>query len=224
MSVVPRALLPLLSLLLVACSSPATSTAQPGSRASSSRTPHTQAAPPPGEGEAVAIFAGGCFWCMEGPFEELDGVISVLSGYTGGDLEGPSYEEVSGHRTTHAEAVRVLYDPSRVSYERLLEVFWHNVDPTQADGQFCDRGEQYRTGIFVVDAEQRRLAEASKARVDELLPGTVVTEITDAGPFWIAEDYHQDFHRTSPVRYTQYRLGCGRDARLRQLWGDLAGH
>ena len=174
--------------------------------------------------QAGAVFAGGCFWCMERPFEELDGVISVLSGYTGGDLEGPSYDEVSSHRTNHLEAVRVLYDPSRVSYQQLLEVFWHNVDPTQADGQFCDRGRQYRSAIFVAGPEQRRLAEASRTRVDELLPGTVVTEITDAGPFWIAEDYHQDFYRTNPARYAEYRLGCGRDARLRELWGERAGH
>lgn len=220
-----RALVSSILLALVGCSSPASTTAQSGSRSvtAGSRTRHTEAAPPPGEGQAVAIFAGGCFWCMEQPFEELDGVISVLSGYTDGDIEGPSYEEVSSGATEHAEAVRVLYDPSRVSYEQLLEVFWHNVDPTQRDGQFCDSGRQYRTGIYPASAEQRRAAEASRARVDELIPGEIVTEIDDAGPFWIAESYHQDFHRTSPVRYTQYRLGCGRDARLQQIWGDLAG-
>jgi peptide-methionine (S)-S-oxide reductase len=184
----------------------------------------TRAAPPPGEGQAVAIFAGGCFWCMERPFEELPGVISVLSGYTGGSSSGPTYPEVSAGRTGHAEAVRVLYDPARISYARLLDVFWHNVDPTQADGQFCDHGRQYRTGVFVLDAEQRRLAAASRAAVARLLPGRIVTEITDAGAFWIAEDYHQDYYRTNPARYAQYRLGCGRDARLRQVWGDLAGH
>ncbi|AKF09248.1 peptide-methionine (S)-S-oxide reductase MsrA [Sandaracinus amylolyticus] len=209
------------ALVFASCSSPATSTP---SASASSRAPQTQAAPPPGEGQAVAIFAGGCFWCMERPFEDLPGVISVLSGYTGGELEGPSYEEVSAGRTGHAEAVRVLYDPSRATYEQLLEVFWHNVDPTQADAQFCDHGTQYRSGIFPIDAEQRRLAEASKARVEQTIPGRIVTEITDAGPFWIAEDYHQDFYRTHPVRYTEYRLGCGRDARLRQIWGDVAGH
>ncbi|UJR78246.1 peptide-methionine (S)-S-oxide reductase MsrA [Sandaracinus amylolyticus] len=209
-----------LALVFASCSSPPSST--PGASASS-RAPQTQAAPPPGEGQAVAIFAGGCFWCMERPFEDLPGVISVLSGYTGGELEGPSYDEVSAGRTGHAEAVRVLYDPSRITYEQLLEVFWHNVDPTQADAQFCDHGTQYRSGIFPIDAEQRRLAEASKARVEQTIPGRIVTEITDAGPFWIAEDYHQDFYRTHPVRYTEYRLGCGRDARLQQIWGDLAG-
>ncbi|MDQ3030810.1 MAG: peptide-methionine (S)-S-oxide reductase MsrA [Myxococcota bacterium] len=225
MSIFPRIAAAALVTVLVGCSSPASTTAQSGSRSATagSRERHTEAAPPPGEGQAVALFAGGCFWCMERPFEELDGVISVLSGYTDGELEGPSYDEVSSGRTQHAEAVRVLYDPSRVSYEQLLEVFWHNVDPTQAGGQFCDRGRQYRTGIYPVDAEQRRLAEASKARVEQLIPGAIVTEIDDAGAFWIAEDYHQDFYRTNPVRYTQYRLGCGRDARLRQIWGDLAG-
>jgi peptide-methionine (S)-S-oxide reductase len=184
---------------------------------------HTQAASPPGPGQAVAIFAGGCFWCEETAFEGVPGVISVLSGYVGGRVEGPSYEEVSGGGTGHAEAVRVLYDPARITYERLLEIFWHNVDPTQQDGQFCDHGTQYRSGIFVLGAEQRRRAEASRTRVQQIVPGRIVTEITDAGPFWIAEEYHQDFYRTHPTRYAQYRSGCGRDAQLRRIWGDLAG-
>lgn len=160
---------------------------------------------------------------MERPFEEIDGVISVESGYTGGEIAGPSYEEVSAGGTGHAEAVRVLFDPARVTYAQLLEVFWHNVDPTQVDGQFCDHGRQYRTAIFVRDAEQRRLAEESAARVRQTIPATVVTEIVEAEEFWVAESYHQDFYRTHPVRYAEYRLGCGRDARLRQIWGDLAG-
>jgi len=185
---------------------------------------HTERAADPPSGREVAIFAGGCFWCMEHPFESLDGVDSVTSGYTGGALEGPSYRQVSSGTTQHAEAVRIVYDPSRVTYERLLEVFWHNIDPTQRDGQFCDRGRQYRTGIFVLDAEQRRLAEASKREARETLGRDIVTEITDAGPFWIAEDYHQDYYRTHPVRYRTYRVGCGRDARLQSLWGDAAGH
>jgi len=160
---------------------------------------------------------------MERPFEELDGVISVLSGYTGGEVAGPSYDDVSGGRTGHAEAVRVLFDPSRVRYADLLEVFWHNVDPTQASGQFCDRGTQYRSGIYPTSPEQRRLAIESLARVRQTIPGTIATEITDATAFWIAEDYHQDFYRTHPARYAEYRLGCGRDAQLRRIWGDLAG-
>lgn len=184
----------------------------------------TREASPPREGLAVAVFAGGCFWCMEKPFEYTDGVGEVLSGYTGGPERGPSYGDVSAHRTGHVEAVRIVYDPSVVSFERLLEVFWHNVDPTQDDGQFCDHGEQYRTAIFVANEDERRTAEASKARVAERLGRPIVTEIRDAAPFWIAEDYHQDFHRTNPVRYQTYRIGCGRDARLEQLWGEDAGH
>jgi peptide-methionine (S)-S-oxide reductase len=208
-----RTSLTLLSVLfLLACSS-------------SSRADATQRAPRLSAGQAEAIFAGGCFWCMEGPFEALDGVVSVTSGYTGGRVDGASYEQVSSGGTGHAEAVRVVFDPQRITYERLLEVFWHNVDPTQADGQFCDHGDQYRTGIFVVSAEQRRLAEASLARVRrELAPARVVTQITDAAPFWVAEDYHQDFYLTHPVRYQSYRAGCGRDRRLREIWGEAASH
>ncbi len=190
----------------------------------SSRSPSTRRAPPPASGQAVAIFAGGCFWCMEGPFEALEGVSAVLSGYAGGQLEGPSYREVSSGRTHHLEAIQVSYDPSRVSYARLLEVYWHNIDPTQDDGQFCDHGRQYRTAIFVSTPEERRLAEASKARMAEALGRPITTEIRAAAPFWIAEDYHQDYHRTHPTSYHRYRTGCGRDARLRELWGASAGH
>jgi len=161
---------------------------------------------------------------MEGPFESLEGVSAVLSGYAGGRIEGPSYREVSSGRTQHIESIHVVYDPARVSYARLLEVFWHNVDPAQADGQFCDHGRQYRTAIFVSNAEERRLAEASKARVARQLGHAVATEIRDSAPFWIAEDYHQDFHRTHAEHYHRYREGCGRDARLRELWGASAGH
>lgn len=214
-----RSFLVVVVLALASCSSAPGG----GSAAAQSRTLHTQAAPPPGPGQEVAIFAGGCFWCMERPFEDIPGVISVLSGYTGGRVEGPSYDEVSAGRTGHAESVRVLFDPARVSYAQLLEIFWHNVDPTQANGQFCDHGTQYRSEIFVTSPEQRRLAEASLARVRQTIPGTIATEIRDAVPFWIAEDYHQDFYRTHPARYAEYRLGCGRDAQLRRLWGDLAG-
>ncbi|MGF1468005.1 MAG: peptide-methionine (S)-S-oxide reductase MsrA [Sandaracinaceae bacterium] len=214
-----RDLLPSLAVVLLgaACStaSPSPSAAQAGG---------TERAPALPEGRAEAIFAGGCFWCMEGPFEALDGVDSVVYGYTGGTVERPTYHQVSSGRTGHAEAVRVVYDPAEVSYEELLEVFWHNVDPTQADGQFCDHGPQYRTGIFVGNAEERRLAEASKAAARAQLGRPIVTEITDAGTFWVAEAYHQDYHRTHPSRYMRYRVGCGRDARLRQLWGEAAGH
>lgn len=184
----------------------------------------TEAAPPPPEGLSVAVFAGGCFWCMEHPFESLDGVAEVLSGYTDGRVEHPSYRAVSSGSTGHTEAVRVLYDPSRIRYEELLAVFWHNIDPTQADGQFCDRGTQYRTGIYVANDEERQAAEASKRQAQEHLGRPVVTEIEDASTFWVAEAYHQDYYRTHPIRYQTYRSGCGRDRRLRALWGDRAGH
>ncbi len=186
--------------------------------------------PPPksmaGPRVAVATFAGGCFWCMEPPFDKLDGVLSTISGYTGGTVQNPTYEQVSAGRTGHAEAVQVTYDPSKVTYEKLLDVFWHNIDPTVKDRQFCDIGSQYRSGIFVHDAEQRRLAEASKAGLERTKPfqGAIVTEITNAGAFYPAEEYHQDYYLKNPVRYRYYRAGCGRDARLKELWGDRAGH
>ena len=184
----------------------------------------TRAAPPPADGRAVAIFAGGCFWCMEGPFEAIDGVDAVLSGYAGGPERGPSYREVSSGSTGHAEAVHVTFDPSVVSYERLLDVFWHNVDPLDGGGQFCDRGHHYRTAIFPVDDAQRAAAQASKAQIEEQLGRRVATELEQTAEFWIAEDYHQDFYRTNPAHYTRYRTGCGRDARLREVWGEAAGH
>jgi len=170
----------------------------------------------------VALFAGGCFWCMEKPFDELDGVLSTTSGYTGGHVEDPGYEQVSGGGTGHVEAVRVVYDPERVGYETLLEVFWRNVDPLDAGGQFCDRGSQYGTAIFVTDAEQRRLAEASKEAVARRLEDPIVTPIREAGPFYEAEEHHQDYYQKNPVRYGYYRYRCGRDARLQELWGEAA--
>jgi peptide-methionine (S)-S-oxide reductase len=180
----------------------------------------------PENGEAVATFAGGCFWCMEPPYDELDGVIATVSGYTGGSKVDPTYEEVSTGGTGHTEAVRITYDPAKMSYERLLEVFWRNVDPLDAGGQFCDRGDQYRTGIFVHDEEQRRLAEASKQALTDSgrFQQPIVTEIVAAGAFYPAEDYHQDYYEKNPIRYKFYRWNCGRDARLTQLWGDAATH
>ena len=170
---------------------------------------------------AKATFAGGCFWCMEPPFDKLDGVISTTSGYTGGTKVNPTYQEVSAGATGHAEAVQVEYDPKRVSYEKLLDVFWHNVDPTQKDGQFCDHGSQYRTAIFVHDAEQKRLADASKAALAKSKPfkGDIVTEIVPATTFYPAEEYHQDYYMKNPLRYKLYRTSCGRDARLKEVWG-----
>ena len=181
-------------------------------------------AEPVPEGLAAAVFAGGCFWCMEGPFERLDGVGAVESGYAGGRIRSPSYEQVSSGRTEHAEAVRVLYDPEVISYEELLEVYWHNVDPLDGGGQFCDRGSQYRPAIFPRTPEQRRLAEESIARVARELGRPVAAGIEEADTFWLAEEYHQDFYRTNPRRYQSYRQGCGRDARLEELWGEEAGH
>jgi len=173
---------------------------------------------------AHATFAGGCFWCMVEPFEKLPGVVSVTSGYTGGTKVNPTYEEVSSGSTGHAESIDVVYDPAKVSYERLLDVYWHNVDPLQAGGQFCDHGRQYRTAIFFHDDAQEKAALESRKKVEAELHAAVVTEVLQAGPFYKAEEYHQDFYKKDPVRYHEYRNGCGRDARLRQLWGDKAIH
>jgi peptide-methionine (S)-S-oxide reductase len=175
---------------------------------------------------AVATFAGGCFWCMEPPFDALDGVISTTSGYTGGHTVNPTYEEVSAGGTGHAEAVQVEYDPKKISYDELLEVFWHNIDPTAVNRQFCDRGSQYRSAIFVHDEQQRQAAERSKADLEQTKPfaGEIVTEIVPAGPFYAAEDYHQDYYEKNPLRYKYYRFRCGRDARLEELWGDAPSH
>jgi len=169
---------------------------------------------------ARATFAGGCFWCVEEAFDKVPGVVATTSGYLGGHTKNPTYERVSGGRTGHAEVVQVEYDPKRVSYEKLLEAFWRNVDPTQKDAQFCDHGSQYRSGIFYHDAEQRRLAEASKAALVKNKPfkGEIVTEITKASEFYAAEGYHQDYYQKNPVRYKFYKTGCGREARLKELW------
>ena len=171
---------------------------------------------------ATATFAGGCFWCMEPPFDKLDGVVSTTSGYTGGHQPDPTYEAVSAGVTGHTEAVQVVYDPAKISYEELLQVFWRNIDPLDAKGQFCDKGNQYRSAIFYHDAEQQRLAETSRQALVESgkLPGPVVTEIVAAGTFYPAEAYHQDYYQENPARYHFYRYTCGRDQRLEQLWGD----
>jgi peptide-methionine (S)-S-oxide reductase len=180
--------------------------------------------PPTPPGAAVATFAGGCFWCMEPPFDKIDGVLATTSGYAGGTKQNPTYEEVSSGSTGHAEAVQVLYDPKKVSYEKLLDVFWHNIDPTVTDRQFCDVGTQYRTAIFVNSDAQRAAAEASKAAIDKSKPfkEAIVTPIVTATEFWPAEEYHQNYYQKNPVRYSYYRTGCGRDARLKQLWGAAA--
>jgi peptide-methionine (S)-S-oxide reductase len=173
-----------------------------------------------------ATFAGGCFWCMEAPFDKLDGVVSVTSGYTGGEKKAPTYEEVSAGGTGHAESVQIVYDPARIGYPKLLDVFWHNIDPTVRDRQFCDAGHQYRSAIFYHGAEQKRLAEESKLALERVKPfrEPIVTEIVAAGTFYPAEEYHQNYYRKNPLRYAYYRRGCGRDKRLKELWGSAAGH
>ncbi len=187
------------------------------------QTPATNSAPP--ANAAKAIFAGGCFWCVESDFDKVPGVISTTSGYTGGTVANPTYEQVSAKGSGHAEAVEIVYDPQKVTYERLVEYFWHTIDPTTKDRQFCDSGTPYRTAIFAQDAEQLKIAQASKAALEKTKPfkEPVVTEIVLATKFYPAEDYHQDYYLKNPVRYKYYRGGCGRDARLKELWGDKAG-
>ncbi len=169
---------------------------------------------------AVATFAGGCFWCVEHAFDDVPGVLTTTSGYIGGHTPNPTYEQVSSGRTGHTEAVQVVYDPAKVSYATLLDTFWRNIDPTQRDGQFCDHGSQYRSEIFFHDDEQRRAAEASKENLMKNKPfkGEIVTAISRTSGFYRAEEYHQDYYRKNPVRYKFYKNGCGRDARLKELW------
>ncbi len=178
----------------------------------------------PAAGLETAIFAGGCFWCMEPPYDDLPGVVSTTSGYIGGHTKNPSYQQVSSGSTGHTEAVQVVFDPTKVSYQKLLEVFWRNIDPTTPNAQFCDHGSQYRSGIFYLNEEQHRLAVASREHVERTKPfrAPIVTEITRASTFYPAEDYHQDYYRKNPLRYKLYRTGCGRDNRLEQLWGKSA--
>ncbi len=171
---------------------------------------------------STATFAGGCFWCMEKPFDELPGVVSTISGYTGGQVENPTYTQVSNGNTGHVEAMQVTYDPDQVGYAILLDTFWHNIDPLDNRGQFCDKGSQYRSAIFYETAEQQQLAEAAKQSVADQLGDSVATDILPAATFYPAEDYHQNYYQTHPVRYRVYRFGCGRDQRLNEVWGDEA--
>ncbi|MBM4133626.1 MAG: peptide-methionine (S)-S-oxide reductase MsrA [Nitrospira sp.] len=183
----------------------------------------TGAEPGTGAGQpAKATFAGGCFWCVEEAFQDVEGVVSATSGYTGGQRANPTYEEVSAGGTGHAESVEILYDPAKVSYGKLLEVFWRNIDPTTPDQQFCDHGNQYRSAIFYHNEEQKRLAEESKKKVEATKPfkEPVVTQIAPAATFYAAEEYHQDFYKKNPIRYKFYKHNCGRAKRLAQLWGD----
>ncbi len=174
---------------------------------------------------AVAIFAGGCFWCMEPPFDKRDGVLDTISGYTGGTTANPSYEDVSAGGTGHIESVKIVYDPSKVSYEELLYIFWRNIDPIRRNAQFCDIGSQYGSAIFFLNEDQKKLAEKSKAELEESGRFTrpIATEIREAAPFYPAEKYHQDYYIKNPNRYAFYRWNCGRDQRLEQVWGDEAG-
>ncbi|PKO52887.1 MAG: peptide-methionine (S)-S-oxide reductase [Betaproteobacteria bacterium HGW-Betaproteobacteria-20] len=177
-------------------------------------------AKPPVAKVATAIFAGGCFWCSEADFEKLAGVVMAESGYTGGQLENPTYEQVSRGSTGHAEAVRVTYNPKLVSYAQLLDYFWHHIDPTVKDQQFCDVGSQYRSAIFYQDESQKKAAEASKTALERSGKlAHIYTEIVPASRFYIAEGYHQDYYKKNPIRYRYYRNGCGRDARISEVWG-----
>lgn len=193
--------------------------------ASAAAQDSTQVAAPPPPGMAVATFAAGCFWCVESDFDHVPGVVSTISGYTGGRTAGPSYHEVSAGGTGHTEAVRIVYDPTKVGYQALLDHFWRNVDPVDARGQFCDKGDQYRPEIFTHDAEQARLAEATKAGLvaSGKFKQPIIVKVEAAGPFYVAEDYHQDYYLKNPSKYKFYRWNCGRDARLEELWGKKPG-
>jgi peptide-methionine (S)-S-oxide reductase len=171
----------------------------------------------------TATFAGGCFWCMEPPYDKIDGVAATISGFSGGTTVDPSYRQVASGMTDHTEVVQVIYDSTSVDYERLLRVYWHNVDPFDGTGQFCDRGSQYRPAIFVHDERQRRLAEATKAAVADRFSEPIAVEIQPLTAFYAAEEYHQNYYKKNPREYTRYREGCRRDARLREIWGEAAG-
>ena len=188
-----------------------------GSLVTTADVPET---PPPADGGSIAVFAGGCFWCMEPPYDELAGVLETTSGYIGGHVANPSYKEVTSGRTGHAEAVAVRYDPAVVGYDELLEVFWQNVDPFAVNRQFCDTGNQYRSAIFHGSDEEKAEAEASLAAVAARFDNPIATTLEPAGTFYPAEEYHQDYYRKNPIRYKYYRTGCGRDARLKAIWGD----
>jgi peptide-methionine (S)-S-oxide reductase len=187
------------------------------------RAQSSTATGPAPAGLAKAILAGGCFWCVEADFDKVPGVVSTTSGYIGGKVANPTYEQVSAKVTGHAEAVEIVYDPKRVSYEQLLEYFWRTIDPTTKDAQFCDHGSPYRTAIFATDAQQLAAAQASMANLEKTKPfkQPVVTEIALAGPFYAAEGYHQDYYKKNPIRYKYYRTSCGREARIQELWGSL---
>lgn len=214
-------LLPLLTALSACARSDSGATVTAKTPQQADRAAVAETAPPLTD-RAVAVFAGGCFWCMEPPYDKLPGVISTISGYTGGHVANPTYEQVSAGGTGHAEAVKVTYDPRQVSYAKLLDVFWHNIDPVAVDRQFCDIGPQYRSAIFTTGEQQRRLAQASKRKLQALdrFERPIATQIVDASTFYPAENYHQDYYEKNPIRYKFYRWNCGRDQRLDELWGS----
>lgn len=217
----------LLSVLFVLLCAACGASAAPADANGSAATEGTVAAAPAGPGEAIAIFAGGCFWCMEGPFEAISGVSEVLSGYTGGTEQHPTYHEVGSGSTGHCEAVLVRYDPKRVTYQRLLEVYWRTMNPTDAGGQFADRGPQYRPAIFVSTPEERAIAEASRAELEasKQFSDPIVVPVEQASTFWVAEDYHQDYYKTHALNYATYRALSGRKGFLTKTWGsDLGAH
>lgn len=216
-------LLSFLLLLLAACGA----SAAPGESNGSAAVNGTVAAAPAAPGEAIAIFAGGCFWCMEGPFEALTGVSEVLSGYTGGPELHPTYQQVAGGSTGHTEAVLVRYDPKQVTYKHLVEVYWRTINPTDAGGQFADRGPHYRPAIFVSTAEERATAEASRAELEaaKRFEEPIVVPVEQASTFWVAEDYHQDYYKTHVLNYSTYRSLSGRKGFLTKKWGiDIGSH
>ena len=196
----------------------------PASAPTTASADGTTLAPPAPEGQATAIFAGGCFWCMEGPFEKIEGVSAVLSGYTGGPEKSPSYRQVAGGHTGHTEAVIVYYDPKKVSYTQLLDAFWRSFDPTDNGGQFGDRGSQYRPGIFVHNADEKKAAEASRTQLEKSgrFSKPIVVPIEEVQPFWVAEAYHQDYYKRKPGHYNRYRIGSGRAGFLEKHWGSKA--
>ena len=204
----------------------ATAMATTQTLAQTSTTPAAKAPMAAAATTAKAIFAGGCFWCVESDFDKLPGVISTTSGYIGGKTAKPTYDQVSAQHTGHAEAVEIVYDPGKVSYSQLVEHFWFTIDPTTKDQQFCDRGSPYRTAIFAQDAAQLKVAQDSRSALEKSKPfkEPVVTEVVLATAFYPAEEYHQDYYKKNPLRYKYYRTNCGRDARLKQLWGDKAAH
>lgn len=195
-----------------------------GCAAAADAGPKAAFKPDTGPDKAVAIFAGGCFWCMEQAFDQIKGVKATIDGYTGGHVDNPTYSDVTSETSGHTEALKVVYDPKQVGYDHLLQVFWHNVDPTDDSGQFCDRGDSYRSEIFAVNAAQKKAAEASKKALqqDANAPSPIVTKIVPAVTFYRAEDYHQNYYKKNPLRYKFYHNACRRDATLDKLWGDKA--